>query len=492
MRASTSPRPPIASATVILLAAVFGGSFAADDLVVDRPGGGGGAAGRPQVSAAETDREGPFVVSLVNGDRISGRIVALGDGILRLRPDVAADSDLDLPLARIEQVLHRRAGDPVEPRGDRVYPLAGGEIHGELIRIGPQTLKIDAHLVGRLELPLEAVAGFVRHGQELPYRTAPDEFHEVHSRPAGSVVGAAVFGPRGATVSLDGVSTAVPLQDVRAILFPLPEPRPGGDSPTPARCGVALLNAGRIIGSDPRFGNDQVSVAVAGDGRVAVPLAHLSALDFAVPGAGPGRPRRVIFWSTCADADEEVKHMADALAEGLPKGWKLDAAGEHPKLADLEADLKTAGVLVVPEMEEFNPGKVPPPGDLGRVITAFLDRGGTVVLAGVGTDRVLAYWKATGLVSITSASRASKGRFTFAEKHPLAAGVEEGFDAVNGTYEYKTDDPALVPAAVREGGAAAALSKRAGRGMLLLLGMDYYERSPAVDRVLVNAVTSRR
>jgi hypothetical protein len=36
------------------------------------------------------------------------------------------------------------------------------------------------------------------------------------------------------------------------------------------------------------------------------------------------------------------------------------------------------------------------------------------------------------------------------------------------------------------------LVKKAGRGTVVLLGMDYYKRSEAIDRLLVNAATQGR
>lgn len=352
---------------------------------------------QPTGSSADRDqrRAGSFVVTLLNGDRLTGRMLSLDAERLQFRPDLARDVEFDIRLPQLTRIEPSRSQQPVEPRGDRVYPRAGGVIHGTLTGVTARSLKLDAHLVGRVQLPLDTLAAFVKEGRDLPLRTAAPELFEVIVR----------FGP--------------------------PE------------------------------------IAFAG-------------------------PRRVIFWSTCADPDEEVKHMADALAAGLPKGWQLDAEAKHPQLGDLEADLLKAGVLVVPEMEDFNQGqKLPEPRQIGHVLRTFLERGGTVVLAGVG-DAPAAYWKTAGLLSLTACPRANKANFQFAKDTPLAAGVGASFAAVNATHEYLTDDRQLEPVAVRDGGGAAVLVKRFGRGSLVLLGMDYYATSAEVNRVLVNAVTLQR
>lgn len=431
------------------------------------------------------------MVSLANGDRLTGRILALDAERLSFRPDVARDAELDIRLPRLARIERSRSLQPVEPRGDRVYPLAGGVLHGTLIGVTARSLTIDAHLVGRVQLPLDTIAAFVRDGRDLPHRTAAPELHEVLRRTGEPRIGTAAFTTGGLSIVRDGDATAVPLPDVEAVLFPLPEPEPANPEPMAAGCVIRLLNGGELVGSRPEFDRDLVSVEVAGGGRVAVPLAHLERLSFEAPEIGFAGPRRVVFWTTCADTDEEAKHMAEALAEGLPKGWELDAEAEHPQLADLEADLLKAGVLVVPEMEQFAQKKLPDPDRLGGVLRAFLERGGTVVLAGVG-DAPAAYWKAAGLVSVTANHRANNGEFRFAKGTPLAAGVGDSFAAVNATHEYQTDDEQLEPVAIRDGGGAAVLVKRFGRGSLILLGMDYYASSVAVNRVLVNAVTLHR
>ena len=454
---------------------------------------------QPTGSSADRDqrRAGSFVVTLLNGDRLTGRMLSLDAERLQFRPDLARDVEFDIRLPRLTRIEPSRSQQPVEPRGDRVYPRAGGVIHGTLTGVTARSLKLDAHLVGRVQLPLDTLAAFVKEGRDLPLRTAAPELFEVIVRGAAPRIGMVAFAAGGLTISHGADTTSVAIPEVEAILFPSPEPEPepelaAREPERPPPCVIRLLNGGEIVGSQPQLDRDLVSIATAGGGRVAVPLAHLERLSFGPPEIAFAGPRRVIFWSTCADPDEEVKHMADALAAGLPKGWQLDAEAKHPQLGDLEADLLKAGVLVVPEMEDFNQGqKLPEPRQIGHVLRTFLERGGTVVLAGVG-DAPAAYWKTAGLLSLTACPRANKANFQFAKDTPLAAGVGASFAAVNATHEYLTDDRQLEPVAVRDGGGAAVLVKRFGRGSLVLLGMDYYATSAEVNRVLVNAVTLQR
>jgi hypothetical protein len=481
----------VAATLVMILVLAMGRETPArdDDVVAGADSPARAARGR---SAADKPRpSGPFVVSLANGDRLTGRIVAIDGSRLRFRPDVAGDAEIDLPLPRIDHVDHPRAGDSVEPRGDRLYPLAGGVLYGTLARLGPRSLTLDAHLIGRIELPIDTLAAFVRQGCELQPRAAPPEAYQVQRGSEPPLTGSAGVAASGVTVTSATGSVTVPLGELDAVLFPDREPAPL-PQPPPAACVLHLLNGCEVVGTAPEWERSLVSVAVAGGGRVAVPVAHLRRMHFDAGAVGFITPRRIVFWSTCADRNEEVSHMAKALADGLPKNWTLDAEGEHPTLDDLEADLAKAGVLVIPEMEKFAAKKLPGPEALGGLLRGFLERGGTVVMAGVGNDSVLAYWKAAGLLSLESAKRMNQGSFTLLADHPLAAGVGDSFASVNATYEYVTEDRQLEPIATRAGGGAAVLAKRFGRGTLVLLGMDYYASSDAVDRLLVNAATLHR
>ena len=466
-------------------------SLATDDVVVERPDT--TPRSRKPAPADPPSPRGPgFVVSLANGDRLTGRIVATDDTRLSFRPDVARDGELDIALPQIARVERSKPQDPVEPRGDRVYPRAGGMLQGTLVRVSPRTLTLDVHLVGQVQLPLAALAMFVREGRELPIRTATSDLHEVFPAAGEPLIGEAAFTAGGLTVSHQGVKKEIPLHTVEAIAFPVREPpEPPDQVSPPGACVLKLLNGCEFVGTSPQFDRDQITVAMTDVGRVAVPLAHMDRLSFGAHAAAFGGPKRVVFWSACADRDEEVRHMADALTAGLPKAWKLDTPGDHPELADLEADLTKAGVLVVPEMEEFNGEKLPEPEKLGKVVRAFLERGGTVVLAGLG-DKPAAYWKSAGLISLTANKRDNEAEFRLLKGSPLADGVGDSFTSVNATQVYETDDPQFEAVASRDGGGATVLVKRVGRGTMVLLGMDYFATSDAVNRLLVNAVTIQR
>jgi hypothetical protein len=114
-----------------------------------------------------------------------------------------------------------------------------------------------------------------------------------------------------------------------------------------------------------------------------------------------------------------------------------------------------------------------------------------VVLAGLG-DKPAAYWKSAGLISLTANKRDNEAEFRLLKGSPLADGVGDSFTSVNATQVYETDDPQFEAVASRDGGGAVVLVKRVGRGTMVLLGMDYFATSDAVNRLLVNAVTIQR
>jgi len=473
----------------MLLVLVAGTAAAEDDFAV-KARDNVAAAGRRATGDEPAEPTGPFVLVLANGDRLTGTLVGLDAGRMRFRADATGDVDLAVPVAKVEALERSAAEEQVEPRGDRVHPVAGGVIHGTLTAIDDRRLTIDAHLVGPLELDLASVAAFVRHDATQPERSAADELHEVHASAGSRLVGQVEFQPTGVRVSSPGLTADVALREVTAILFPVVEPPAATAAERPVICTLELLNGGEIVGTAPKLEDGRVIVGVGGGRTAAVPLDHVARARFG--GDAASARRRVLLWTRCADPDEEAAHMATALEEGLPGGWKVVTDAETDEADALGAALKTAGVLVVAEMESFDADELPEPDDLGATLRAFLARGGTVVLAGVG-DESGKYWERTGLLSLSSSDRVEDGDdVTVVRGHPLAKGVGDTFSAMNGTYAYETDDEALRPVAARDDGAAAVLVKKAGRGTIVLLGMDYYERSEAIDRLLVNAVTLGR
>jgi len=438
-------------------------------------------------SAAEepAERDGPFVLVLANGDRITGTLVGLDAERLRFRPDATGDVDLAVPVTRIAALERSRSEEPVEPRGDRVYPLVGGVIHGTLTAIDGRRLELDAHLIGPLELAPDSVAAFVRHDAERPQRSAAAPLHEVHAAGGSRLMGQAAFRSTGVKVSAPGLTAEVALREVTAILFPVVEP---AAVQRPTTCTLELINGSEIVGATPKFDAGRIVVDVGGGRTAAVPLDHVARAGFNDAEAG-GR-RHVVFWSEFADEDEELVHMVDALREGLPPGWRIVADGQSAAIEDLDAALGEDGVLVIPEMESFDTEEAPEAAALGRVLRGFLGRGGRVVIAGTD-DSTREYWGETGLFSLES-SDVAEGSFRFVPGHELAAGIGQSFDAVNATCAYTTTDEGLVPVAREEGGAAAVLTKKVGRGSIVLLGMDFYVRDEATDRLLVNAVARKR
>lgn len=485
----------LAAAATLLVPALIAAARAADDFPAEVRDAAAGRRARaaqapagPRIEPAEP--AGPFVLSLANGDRLTGALVGLDEARLSFRPDAAGDVDLAVPLAKIDGLERNGSEDRVAPRGDRVYPVSGGVIHGELTAIDGGRIALDAHLVGPLELGLDRVAAFVRHGVEQPARSAAETLHEVHDATGSRLVGQVAFQPTGVRVSSPGMSAEVALREVTAILFPVATESAADAAGRPVACTLELMNGGAIVGSGPRLEAGRIVVDIGGGRTAAVPLDHLARAGFG--GAAAGGGRRVLLWTKCADEEEEAAHVATTLEEGLPGGWKVVTDATTDDAGELAAALKTAGVLVVPEMENFDADALPPAEELGRVLRAFLARGGTVVLTGVNASTG-EYWTRAGLVAITSAKRVEDGaEFTLVRGHPLAKGVGDSFTTVNGTHEYATDDEALRPLAARDGGGAAVLVKQAGRGAVVLLGMDFFEQSEAVNRILLNAVTLGR
>lgn len=449
-----------------------------------------GNAAPPLPSAGEPG--GPFIVALVNGDRLTGTITMLGPRGLQIRPDVAAGGVVDLLLTKVDGIERTVPIELLEARGDRLLPVAGGAISGELVGMTARGVTLDAHLVGRVQMPLASLAAFVREGETPPERTAAPRFSEVHTKSGSLVVGHLAFETTGLGVSNAGVSAKIAFEQIRAILFPTDAPTaPAADAPA---CRIELCNGSEIFCAAPELDGAALRVRIGGTDPVAVPLEHVSRLAFAGGGPAGGR-RRVLVWSMLSDGDEEVKNVVAALREGLPPGWAVTADADLVDADAIARRLQTVGVFVVPEMESFNPRRAPDPGRLGTLLRGFLAAGGTVVICSIDSD-TQEFWNDTGLLSLTALDRVDEdgadGTFEFVRGHWLGAKIGDSFQATNGTYAYQTDDDALQPVAANPDDAAAALVKKVGRGRIVLLGMDYFTRSDAIDRVLVNAATGGR
>jgi len=96
---------------------------------------------------------------LMNSDRVRGRVVDLTGGVLRFRPDVAAETTLSLSLDRIVQVSFTAPAQcaPPEEGVETLLLRDGSVLHGKFVELTERSLLFDLGEVGLLGFPVEAV-----------------------------------------------------------------------------------------------------------------------------------------------------------------------------------------------------------------------------------------------------------------------------------------------------------------------------------------------
>lgn len=196
---------------------------------------------------------------------------------------------------------------------------------------------------------------------------------------------------------------------------------------------------------------------------------------------------RVLAWGGFADQDEEFQHAVDILKleVGLPvANWMSASLGR-----DFEAALAEASVLLIPEIEEETAALTEAAEELRPIAERFIERGGVVVILGA-SGMMTDFLREAGLIELESAG-AALDSVVVREDGPLFGAVSEaGFPPPNATNSYSPAE-GLELWAVDRVGDGVVVATRQGSGLVIAIGMDYYERSPGADDVLIAAVTMR-
>ena len=121
----------------------------------------------------------------------------------------------------------------------------------------------------------------------------------------------------------------------------------------------------------------------------------------------------------------------------------------------------------------------------------FLRRGGNVVVLGAQGE-VLNFLREAELIDVTQSGGNSSAavRITPAGRR-IARGVGEAFQSVNATHFYRIGKRCKAESWAEYNNGSAVVARRVGRGWVILIGMDYYQRNDGVNQVLANAVLAR-
>ncbi len=191
----------------------------------------------------------------------------------------------------------------------------------------------------------------------------------------------------------------------------------------------------------------------------------------------------------------ELKNTMESIDDTF--GYKY-TYGNLTDYAELTAMLPGHDVLLIPEQERAHPDNMTEVGIAwASTLTDFVNDGGIVILM----DRYSAtyfipaptihLYNASGLVQVGSVSLVSTGATVnlVNVSNALARGVAGSWSTTSGTIAFETNDNTTV---VDDGTDTVVLHKVMGRGHVVVLGFDMYNRNVNYDILLANAIRLHR
>ena len=190
-------------------------------------------------------------------------------------------------------------------------------------------------------------------------------------------------------------------------------------------------------------------------------------------------------------ANGELKNTMESIDETF--GYKY-TYGNLTDYTDLAAMLPGRDILLIPEQERAHPDNMTEVGIAwASTLNGFVNDGGIVILM----DRwsatyfvpapTIHLYNASGLVQVGSVSLVTTGATInlVNVSDALARGVASSWAAPNGAIRFETNDNTTV---VDDGTDTVVLHKIMGRGHVVVLGFDMFERNVNSDALLANAI----
>ncbi|MCK5301930.1 MAG: DUF4350 domain-containing protein, partial [Candidatus Thorarchaeota archaeon] len=190
----------------------------------------------------------------------------------------------------------------------------------------------------------------------------------------------------------------------------------------------------------------------------------------------------------------ELKNTMESIDETF--GYKY-TYGNLTDYTELTAMLPGHDILLIPEQELAHPDNMTDVGIAwSSTLTEFVNDGGIVILMdcygmtyGFAAPTMRIY-NASGLVQVGSVRSFSGTTINLVNvSDALARGVAASYAAPNGAMAFDTNDNTTV---VDDGTDTVVLHKIMGRGHVVVLGFDMYERNANSDALLANAIRLHR
>ncbi|MFW6133782.1 MAG: hypothetical protein ACOC8F_07780, partial [Planctomycetota bacterium] len=295
----------------------------------------------------------------------------------------------------------------------------------------------------------------------------------------------------------EGATLTVASEHIAAVYMPATSastrPAKGADE---ERYELVRLRSGEVVaGRGLSVVEGQLALKLPGMGEVTSGMGGVAAVDWMKGAMAAGRShlRRVLVWGGWADRDEELVRTIRALEGHLP-GWTIQKDVSRSFDAEFRRRLDRCRALVIAEQEQWgSEGREKLAQRLEPIVRRFVQGGGNVVLLGM-LEREQNFCRQTGLIDYRKIASGDGVSLDFTEAGKRLAGdVGESFTSTNSTMRYEIGDTIGAEIWAQPAGnrGAAILGRRAGRGWIVLMGMDFYEDNEQTRQILANAVKLR-
>jgi len=436
-------------------------------------------------------------VTFTNGDAVRARLVEIARGRAALALEVAADQPLSVELERIA-VIEMPDANAAAADGEVLELSDGCRLVGRSIGFERGGLLFELREGGRILAPLGSVQSYRRADAATPEEAAINK-HSVVADNGDVLVGDVSVGPNGSLDVKGTVHVKIAHRQVAAIYAP--PAAPSEEEPAPASrpaerplAVVALTYGALLAGRDLAVAQGALTLTLLGGQRITVPLRSVLRVEPAqspasVAGAGF---RNILAWGAWSDRDQEFPWTIEALKSKLPPGWKIHEDLSTSFDRDFQRRLVGCRALLVPEPENWGSDAR---SDLARQLKGLAERfcraGGNIVVLGAA-EGPLTFLREAGVIDAVKSGQSNTDavNFTAAGKR-IGAKVGASFNACNSTYFYRPGGTLKAESWAENPQGSAILARRVGRGWVILMGMDYYNRSDALNQLLVNAVLLR-
>ncbi len=442
---------------------------------------------------AATTQPAPFAaVTFSNGDCVRARIVEVARGQARLALEIAPDQLVTVDVARISLI---EIANAAEGEGEVVELRDGTRLVGKSLRFENGSMLLDLREGGRLAIPLHRLQLYRRPQSPLPEEASTNKNSVVIDN-GDVLVGDISVTPDGSLAIKGTVNVTVAHRQVAGI-YPPPSAAPQAEDANDAAASdpagkgvsvVALTYGAVLAGSDLAVARGELSLTLPIGRRITVPLRSVLRMEPAQSAAaisGTGL-RNVLAWGPWSDRDQEFPWTVSALKDKLPAGWKVHEDFSTSFDRDFQRRLATCRTLLIPELENWGSD---PRAELAKALKPlaerFLRAGGNIVICGAA-EGPLAFLKEAGILDATKSGQSNTDAVNFtAPGKKLSAKVGNSFTVCNSTYFYRLAGKGESWAEGAQG--SAILARRVGRGYVILMGMDYYTRTDALNQLLANA-----